>query len=86
MIIKKVDPILGRFKPNITSDELNKISHSLQELPYRFDESAVLDDKCRRVRLFCDCFQDQACIMDPVGLIAEYNRLEVKINVFESII
>lgn len=85
-IIKKIDPILGKLKPQITQEELKKIASNLQELQFKLEEQKEIDERLRRIDLFVEKFKNQSVIANPDTLLSEYRHLDVRIQAFETII
>lgn len=85
-VIKKIDPILSRLKPQMTQEDLKKIGTSLQELPFKLEEQKEIDDRLKRIDAFVEKFKNQAVIPNPDRLLTEYKQLDVRIQAFETII
>jgi hypothetical protein len=85
-VVKKIDPILNRMKPQITQEELKKIASSLAELPFKLDEQKTIDDRLKRIDAFIEKFKNQSIISNPDRLLTEYRQLDVRIQSFEAVI
>jgi hypothetical protein len=84
-VLKKIEPILERVKPQITHEELKKVVQQLNDCSFRIDELKVLEDRLRRVEELAWKLDEDGGLVEAEKLLGEYRELETRIPGFEGV-